>query len=451
MASLKIIRKKERVANLAATRAEPAVDIPPPVNTIDIKQSWSLSRWSSRFLMLIGVGALFLAVVFPRLPPPSGGLIVSGMVPVQFEVNVADGEGHPIAGARVMNQDKMLGFTDSFGEWRRFLQVTPGEALTLLIKKNVGPEKQRTVTKNFLVPLDASKETRLVASIVFDKAMKVEIDTDPGIAEKVKNPSPDKTVGLSLAKVWVKVRLNTNPEAQAGNRILTQNLLPTVKAQFEAQGVQLDSMSPWIVELEHIFNPDSKAVVKGLIAVHSSIKGETESTSFLVNYSGDRQATSHKILTTLSAHVPRSYSAFKSSQGWFIRQLDYAQPFLALKKGDSFQTAAGEIITTLGVYRQGGRVLFKVADKEKNLCQGKSQCWLHQVMAPRLPPALDYQQYTIQLKDVDGENIHAFASGYALRRKDKDTWTYWAHPKTGAYLSVVKNQRLYKRQHLTPL
>ena len=70
---------------------------------------------------------------------------------ILFEVKVIDESGRPVQGATVEKDDVKVGITDSFGEWRRYLQAESGSNLNLKISKKVGREMWKS-SKKFFVP-----------------------------------------------------------------------------------------------------------------------------------------------------------------------------------------------------------------------------------------------------------------------------------------------------------
>ena len=70
---------------------------------------------------------------------------------ILFEVKVIDETGRPVQGAKVEKDGLKVGTTDSFGEWRRYLQTESGTVLTLKITKQVGNQAWKA-SKKFSVP-----------------------------------------------------------------------------------------------------------------------------------------------------------------------------------------------------------------------------------------------------------------------------------------------------------
>ncbi len=455
MSNFKIVKKKEQKTQSPSkmTNKSDGSDSSLIKSSLFIPKALLGHKFYRGFSVLGIVVSIFLVYLsVQRLKKDA----VSDLPAVQayFELNVLDSAGHPVAGAKVIHQDKILGVTDSFGEWRRFLTVKPGEAVTLQVKRTA---QKQSATKNFLVPLDASKETRLSASIALDAKNWVgegvgsteELVVDKA-ADKAPLPSSSKELNGgqgAWAKAWVRVVANAAGEAST--KVLQTSLLPGLKEQLEAAGIILDSQSPWVIELEHInSNKESKALPKGLLAVRSTVRGSSESVSFLVNYTGSRTLTIQKIFENLRTHLNQQYQAFLTPQGWFVRQIAYGTGLWGLKKGDVLQAANGDLVVATGVYRQADKQIFKIGDKERLLCQGKRQCSITNATSPAYPPSKDLTLQTIRLPGFVPGEMEAYTAGYPLVSKGGDLWGYWSNPRTGTFLSVIKGQGIAYRQFL---
>ena len=99
---------------------------------------------------------------------------------VFVEVRALDTFGRPVAGAEVKFNDKAMGLTDSFGEWRRLLKLRLGVAFPLEILKRVSNEEIR-----------ATKVIRLPNKVVDQRNIELRISVRLDMAPKgLSNASP---------------------------------------------------------------------------------------------------------------------------------------------------------------------------------------------------------------------------------------------------------------------
>ena len=92
-----------------------------------IKSSHSKSKfWIAGGAFIAAVIALFVGLGLYNQQPVHKPFVL-------LELRAISESGHPVAGADVRIQDKKLGVTDSFGEWRRYCQSL-SQARNLIFK-----------------------------------------------------------------------------------------------------------------------------------------------------------------------------------------------------------------------------------------------------------------------------------------------------------------------------
>lgn len=91
-------------------------------------------------------------------------------VKVFVEMKVIDEQGHPIAGANIIQGTKRIGVTDAFGEWSQFLSARAGSTVSLLVRKNIGKEAMGAL-KELSIPstLILEQEPRIKTNVHLKK------------------------------------------------------------------------------------------------------------------------------------------------------------------------------------------------------------------------------------------------------------------------------------------
>jgi hypothetical protein len=110
-----------------------------PYELIDIDEPHQMVRrlapqyYGAAFIgVLVAFVAAFTAFYNARTSTVDGGATVHAY----FEIKAIDVDGRPVAGANVVHNNEQVGSTDSFGEWRRFLRVAPGQTYRVELKKH---------------------------------------------------------------------------------------------------------------------------------------------------------------------------------------------------------------------------------------------------------------------------------------------------------------------------
>ena len=128
-------------------------------------------------LVIIGISAFFSIENISKMFAHD----VKKQARILFEIKVIDESGRPVQGATVEKDHFTVGMTDSFGEWRRYLQTESGSILSLNISKQVGNQIWKTskkysipsVTQNYFATDDKELRNFEVKSSL--KAVKVEV------------------------------------------------------------------------------------------------------------------------------------------------------------------------------------------------------------------------------------------------------------------------------------
>ena len=90
---------------------------------------------------------------------------------VLIELRSINQSGNPVAGAKVSLQGKDLGVTDSFGEWRRYLRLSPSQKLTLTLTKRQNGKRILRAMRKLQVPKTYDKN--------HDKEIKATLELRP--------------------------------------------------------------------------------------------------------------------------------------------------------------------------------------------------------------------------------------------------------------------------------
>ena len=104
--------------------------------------------------VLVAFVAAFVAFYNARTSTVDAGPTVHAY----FEIKAIDVDGRPVAGATVVHNDEQVGSTDSFGEWRRFLRVAPGQTYRVQLSKST-PSGELVAVKNLAVPANVPENT----------------------------------------------------------------------------------------------------------------------------------------------------------------------------------------------------------------------------------------------------------------------------------------------------
>lgn len=325
---------------------------------------------------------------------------------VLLEIRALDDTGHPVTAADVIVNQKKMGVTDSFGEWRRYLQLHPGDDVKIELNKRgtinlIG-------TKNAVVPnrSQSKQDIELQVAITLKNpraVAKVPVASKEGESLKDRDAGPEKMKprdtpvlenedafaaddGNEHREVQAKAKESNPPknadykavenslgdtnEGSMGvyfddglNRISVSSSLgqakPSNLMDKRQQDVVRERVLPVLVndlqslglsvdrnspwKLALSYVPNGEQV--GYIRAEiewHSPFGQTEKSSFIAGFAKTYEETGRGLASLLRLHMKKTYWAFKENGNWFIDETQQTKDFWRLKPGSVVTDTSGE-------------------------------------------------------------------------------------------------------------
>jgi hypothetical protein len=397
----------------------------------------------------------------------SGPHIDKQMPYAYMELRVIDGDGRPVAGARVKNGTRVLGVTDSFGEWHRFLRVKLGKPVTLTVKKSRG-NRELSGKKTINVPktLPAQGELELFASLAIGKptqmgaaavAMAAPVEIEPPATTEetlvetpeetlVKTPDPQTAmIGKDYSEIWVEV---APPATRPGTKIgklqaefLKNKVLGAIEYRIQELGIKIRKGAAWKLELRHLNIPGGiQEKMRGLIEVTSTHNGAYEY-SFLRNYSKSSLPVARGILWGVTVHARKSYQAYKKDGQWLIHKPKSA--LWDLPPDHRLQNIENQLFEVALV---PGKFQYYIREN-KTPCK-VSPCWLRNPGVDEVFPLDGYQPQTVRIFGATPQT-KIYVAGYGARLKGDHIWAYHGIPNSPANVTAVNQGRVVFRGRVT--
>ena len=351
----------------------------------------------------------------------------------QFELRVINHDGRAIVGAKIFDGKELLGLTDSFGEWRRYLRYPPGKSLVLKITKRKN-DKQLFASKNFLIPLkDISDEIRIIKSSIIIKSQR-----------NKKNKDIEKHYG-----VWFSI-FNPRPLSQnLKAKMRLQKILSALYYESKNIGLKLNRHSPWQVKLAHLPFEKRYGKQKGLLRLVSSSpwQAKNEKIDFLQNYSPSENVSAKKILAQLKNHLSRSYLVKKHNEIWYVRQVSPQNSFWQLSFHQELKTKNNHRILVGKRSRWSKKWLHLKTFKEP--CpQLKNNCFVYNLAFPKNAPHAAWQKRQVKLNLKRSQEKNFYIGGLKAYFIGSNLWSYWAKESKGTYLSLLEDGKITFRSYL---
>lgn len=460
---------------------------------IQVAPSQTNVRWitfGKRFVRHPGTLGLVLSLcgIFLITVKPWSFFVRPNLVYAYFEVRALDSNGRPIAGASVKNAGKQVGTTDSFGEWRRYMQVPLGGVVPLTLVKKTS-QHQLLVTKNFAVPpikperseIELRSSVQLLPAEAQQNGANISSEhshltrgsnlgsaasTDALVALNAKvsdesatlshggnEPKSAHDLSDSLAMdekfssdrdaIWIDV-------AGTNSGDLSAKVLPALTKKAKELGLRLERNASWTVQLTNLIDRPLRVARDGggLIRVRSIIRenGKERAIDFLKNYQTDPGTTASLILQSLATTARKPIVFFKVEHRWAAALPRKSPKFWALSP-QSVLLVSGQTVRLgedtfandgfKGLYIRKGQSI--PCPNTGTVCVGTMGDY------ESTPPVASWQKMKVKIPNVNARPISVFVSGYAAKPSEENIFEFWGANNAKANVTVLHDGRLFLR------
>ncbi len=381
-----------------------------------------------------------------------------------FEVRALDASGHPIAGAVVKNEGKLVGTTDSFGEWRQYIPVTLGKTVSLSMAKKTERELLYS-TKNFAIPVEKGEKieirgTTQLASVDLNNSVARKALSDPnqsvmGGNQKITTaatgdvPPVAPKIVTEMAfvsdhtSIWF---VGKGPKSSH----LNSAVLPELVKRAKESGLKVDPASTWQVVLVNLIDKPAKITKGGggVILVSNSDQvsggdstpGASDKISFLRNYQVQPAVTASSIFFGLTQMVHKNVAITKHGDRWA-----------------AFGPTAGPTAWTLTPERplqRNGQVFnlsteklasdqmdgFYLAPSQQDPCTASvTACELTTASYAQVAPVHGWVRLRLALSRPMKSNEKIFVSGYDATKVGDKLYEYWGQDQVKVNVTVIES------------
>jgi len=401
-----------------------------------------------------------------------------------FEVRAVDTLGHPIAGAVVRNNGRKVGVTDSFGEWRRFMRVTPGSTVAFELVKNQGGE-ELFASRNFAVPLrgNSGRDIVIQGSVELAAGRRRAASVTPALpvmpvadrdatasdaaAASTAQPAVDPTKAQESAPAeatsFSRISFAVDPATAPNLRAQSAAVVAALKTRAGQLGLAVVEDAKWKVSVQGLVprtssvsassaDSGSAGASSGLILINSSLADASHTASFLRNWEATPVASARSILHILGMHAPREFVVTQRDDGIADVNTDPSARLWALTPGSTLVNASGRrfVLRATGSGSPGsgrdgvvGQNLVTGSASERVCPAQQKTCLLFIPGIDLLPPVPQWQRLTLgSLKLPENvaaaKDVQVFVSGYLARFAGRGRWEYWGEGQATPNVTVVR-------------
>lgn len=406
----------------------------------------------------VGVLVAFVAAFITFYNASRQSTNAGDSVHAYFEIKAIDADGRPVAGANVVRGDEQVGVTDSFGEWRRFMRVVPGESFKVSLSKST-PEGDLVAVKNLAVPvrLPESGDLEVTGSVkMFHAGRAPEVrakqearqaqapDQGPAAAEAssdVIGPESEAASAsfVDLSRIWFVA-----DGQQSG--MLTEVINALRRRSLEL-GMRIDPKAGFRLRLTTIAGDLSSRRGKAgpvLIRVAGTAgPAHTEQFTFLRNFQETPYQTARDILWAMTVHAKHPVTVSRAGGHWLVRQnlpplWEFSARFLTSPSGGLVFAAKKEGIVA---------PVIDAADFANVCVNGAQQCTLFTAGVHEASPVYGWQRLSARVSGRVDAQTKIYISGYEAEVSGNRV-TYWGLPGGQANITVMQADKIILRKRM---
>ncbi len=415
----------------------------------------------------VGVLVAFVAAFVAFYNARTTTLDAGPTVHAYFEIKAIDVDGRPVAGATVVHNNEQVGSTDSFGEWRRFLRVAPGQTYRIVLNKSTH-SGELVAVKNLAVPANVPENTdvELTGSVKMFVA-----ETNPGDQTPSNGPRKDKQVQKAQAIIVPDAKLEavafedetvkpalgliTNYKSvwfivDGNQSTLMSEVLSNLRRRSLELGLRVDPSATLRLRLSVIGNELAvkSTTEPSLIRVKGTYSTDDEFIeifSYLRNFQGSPYQTARDLLWALSMHAKLPVTVVRDASHWRLEETgsslwDINARFLTGSSGNMYFAARKP---------NAKHVTIDGNDFPKVCPAGKNACVLQTAGINEASPVYGWKRLEAKITGRFDDQTRIYFSGYEAQKTGDNTVSYWGIAGGQANLTVTHNEKVILRKRIT--
>ena len=446
-----------------------------PLGRLDSQRMRPLFLKGTLALGFLGVIVAGILWITPRGDKPSPFAYV--------EMRAIGPQGRPVAGAAVKRGDTLLGYTDSFGEWRQYMKVRPGQTMVVSFSKE-SAEGFFQATKNIAVPLSVPESGEFEIRAQIGLLRQGTDGPNPVAEEKVREGFPHKTPDASEPQLVAGYRDDSLVSSISdSDKTLTgsdqnQDTASLTEASSDLQRSSSEADHVAIVQAKDVrenqtdaqgsardgnFDVKTEQRIPGIwIASGESSKGSQDALGslvlglreafqkggFRVHPKASLQLVLHHLQqqdTTRLLHVSAQVAlASPTEKGEGGRRSKTIFSFLRGVPSD-MKVAPDDVVRALVRYGVG-----LPWSQGQSICEEEVPCAIFSPPIAQVPPQPQWQKMSFKTAMPLVEGTEVYVSGFAAQPVDGQRYEFWAPPEGPVNVTIVRGFEVVYRGKMVP-
>ncbi|MGE0173602.1 MAG: hypothetical protein AB7T49_12470 [Oligoflexales bacterium] len=388
---------------------------PSVVNQFDNFEPSKSKVWRFRLAaaMVVVAGAIFFVFTHSWAKPEAFAFV---------DLKAITQSGHPVAGAEVFLDDKTMGFTDSFGEWRKFVSVRAEQKLHFVFAKT-------TESESF-----AGEKTIMVAAS-HQKGREAEVKSTVQLrtqGEPVKS-EPQNTSKTITLNPWSRFSL-------AFGVGVAPDLKVALSDHLQALGLTIGSKGTVKITIDQLMPRHHKLLRLKVEDMKSGMPART----VLIRTVGLAANNVDEIIELSKMLVPYPFE-FVYSEGRWI--LDEATPAFWLPSGKV--ALQSQKLKEFEVGRgSGGKYEISSLETSGDPCDRSERCRLTAPALSDVPPHSSFKPMRVQVLGRIPRESEIYVSGYRANHVEPSFWEYWGKNGEDSLVTVVRDRLIVQREKI---
>lgn len=449
-----ILRVKEDIGEIIERDPYELINIDEPHQLV---RRLSPQYYGAAFVgVLVAFAAAFITFYNASRPAADTG----DSVHAYFEIKAIDAEGHPVAGASVQRGEEQVGVTDSFGEWRRFLRVIPGETFKVRLTKAT-PEGTLVAVKNLAVPttLPDTGDLEVTGSVKMYHSGRAPDTKGGSDARHARAPTapaavPDAPAEAAIPAASTPVAGTVSDLsriwfiADGPQSALLTEVVSALRRRSLELGMRVDPKAGFRIRLTAMPGESARKTKASpvLIRVAGTAGAEHDEVfSYLRNFQETPYQTARDILWAMTVHTRHQVAVVRDGAHWRVQQnlpalWDFSARFLINARGALVFAAKKS---------EGSAPEIDAADFADVCPAGAGQCMLTTAGVHDASPVYGWQRLSARVSGpVDGQT-KIYISGYEAELTGDNRMAYWGIPGGQANITVMRAGKVILRKRVT--
>lgn len=390
------------------------------------------------FLAFVALVATFVAAVSIIYKPK--GVNPYSLLAIRA-VNVS---GNSLGGAKVFINEKEIGLTDSFGEWRKYLRLEESAQHKVRVEKMLG-KKKYSAEKKFEIKFTEDQ----VAEVTVSLELKSRTFATTAMQNKKRKTKLRKVVEVPQNLISISVRNSKKARrsllAKHQSSVLADKVVPALISDLDKKGIKNVKKSKWQLVFSYVPKKGDVGYIKGDISWVDA-KGKTHKTSFIKEFSRTINDTARSLSATIKSHVSKGYWGRLEKDSWKI-ELDDVPEYWKFRREKVLVDQLGKAYPVNVKLKDGEPSQAELMTGGFLPCHQEQQgarCYFMSRSIEEQTPRPGWESHSLKGFGKLPQGAEIFVAGYKAVALGNNQWSYWAPNGGLVKVNIIADGKIWQ-------